>query len=122
MDKTRVKEDKEKQEEVTGSTAASTGNEQSDNVKEKVDEPQMENAGDPAAENEMIKLKDEIAGARDKYIRLYSEFENFRRRTAKGRSRSGSPEPKGGEPFWMSRTRPVRVGYRPTIYPGSSIS
>src|SRR5688572_14824847 len=29
------------------------------------------------------KLKEELAAAKDKYIRLYSEFENFRRRTAK---------------------------------------
>jgi molecular chaperone GrpE len=33
--------------------------------------------------SELAKLKDEIAGAKDKYLRLYSEFENFRRRTAK---------------------------------------
>lgn len=83
MDKTQVKEDKEKQDEVTENTAASTGTEQSDNANEQVDEPQTENTKDSAAENEMITLKEEIAGARDKYIRLYSEFENFRRRTAK---------------------------------------
>lgn len=29
------------------------------------------------------KLQDELAEAKDKYLRLYSEFENFRRRTAK---------------------------------------
>jgi molecular chaperone GrpE len=29
------------------------------------------------------KLQDELAEAKDKYIRLYSEFENFRRRTTK---------------------------------------
>lgn len=33
--------------------------------------------------NEVKKLQDEVAEAKDKYIRLYSEFENFRRRTAK---------------------------------------
>lgn len=31
------------------------------------------------------KAKDELAEARDKYLRLYAEFENFRRRTAKER-------------------------------------
>ncbi len=31
----------------------------------------------------MIKLTEELEGAKDKYIRLYSEFENFRKRTAK---------------------------------------
>lgn len=32
---------------------------------------------------ELAKLKEEVAGSKDKYLRLYSEFENFRRRTAK---------------------------------------
>lgn len=32
---------------------------------------------------EFSKTKDELAEAKDKYLRLYSEFENFRRRTAK---------------------------------------
>ena len=31
----------------------------------------------------VAKLKEELEGARDKYIRLYTEFENFRKRTAK---------------------------------------
>lgn len=33
--------------------------------------------------SEIEKLQLEVADAKDKYIRLYSEFENFRRRTAK---------------------------------------
>jgi molecular chaperone GrpE len=33
--------------------------------------------------DELQKLKEELAGSKDKFIRLYSEFENFRRRTAK---------------------------------------
>ena len=32
---------------------------------------------------EIFNLKAELAEAKDKYLRLYSEFENFRRRTAK---------------------------------------
>lgn len=36
-----------------------------------------------AADTETAKLKSEVAEAKDKYIRLYSEFENFRRRTTK---------------------------------------
>jgi molecular chaperone GrpE len=35
------------------------------------------------ADVEITKLKAEVAEAKDKYIRLYSEFENFRRRTTK---------------------------------------
>lgn len=34
---------------------------------------------------EIERLKTELAEAKDKYLRLYSEFENFRRRTAKER-------------------------------------
>ena len=33
--------------------------------------------------SELEKAKAEIEASKDKYIRLYSEFENFRRRTAK---------------------------------------
>lgn len=45
---------------------------------EPVIEPTKETAADP-----MKKLQDELAEAKDKYIRLYAEFENHRRRTAK---------------------------------------
>lgn len=33
--------------------------------------------------DELTKLQDELAESKDKYLRLYSEFDNFRRRTAK---------------------------------------
>lgn len=36
-----------------------------------------------AADAELLKVQEELAASKDKYIRLYSEFENFRRRTAK---------------------------------------
>ena len=42
----------------------------------------------PAASNEPSveeKLRDELAQANDKYLRLYAEFDNFRRRTTKER-------------------------------------
>jgi molecular chaperone GrpE len=45
-----------------------------------------ENTAESAEENdnkEIVKLQAELASSKDKYIRLYSEFENFRRRTAK---------------------------------------
>jgi molecular chaperone GrpE len=38
---------------------------------------------DESGQNETQKLQLEIAEQKDKYLRLYSEFENFRRRTAK---------------------------------------
>ena len=34
-------------------------------------------------ESELEKLKEELAGMKDKYLRLVAEFDNFRRRTAK---------------------------------------
>ncbi len=40
-------------------------------------------APEQAINDEVGKLKEELAGSKDKFIRLYSEFENFRRRTAK---------------------------------------
>lgn len=36
-----------------------------------------------AGSNDLKKAQDELADAKDKYLRLYSEFENFRRRTAR---------------------------------------
>jgi len=36
-----------------------------------------------AAENELKKVQDELADMKDKYLRLYSEFDNFRKRTAR---------------------------------------
>lgn len=37
----------------------------------------------PATEAELNRIKDELAEMKDKYLRLYSDFENFRRRTAR---------------------------------------
>lgn len=54
-------------------------NKESENVNEAAETTEQ-----PAADaSDVGKLKDELAGAKDKYLRLYSEFENFRRRTAK---------------------------------------
>jgi len=41
------------------------------------------NENDPGSE--LTKLQKELAEQKDKYLRLYSEFENFRRRTSKER-------------------------------------
>lgn len=38
---------------------------------------------EPKIQAELKKLQDELAESKDKFVRLYSEFENFRRRTAK---------------------------------------
>ena len=45
--------------------------------------PETANGADEVQSNELQKLQGEIAEQKDKFIRLYSEFENFRRRTAK---------------------------------------
>lgn len=51
--------------------------------------PEQAGAGSNRASEELKeqadlkKAQDELAEAKDKYLRLYSEFENFRRRTAK---------------------------------------
>lgn len=58
-----------------------------ENKEEMVDETQAAEQApttETASESsEVAKLKEEIAASKDKYLRLYSEFENFRRRTAK---------------------------------------
>ncbi len=48
-------------------------------------ENQVENSVDESngQSNEVLKLQNDLAEQKDKYLRLYSEFENFRRRTAK---------------------------------------
>ncbi|MFD0792212.1 nucleotide exchange factor GrpE [Mucilaginibacter litoreus] len=46
---------------------------------------------EPSAED---KLKDELAQANDKYLRLYAEFDNFRRRTIKEREEARKTEGK----------------------------
>jgi len=48
-------------------------------------EKAQESKEDQEEDNLVEKLKIEVQEAKDKYLRLYSEFENFRRRTAKER-------------------------------------
>lgn len=49
------------------------------------EETQEENSAEDQEEVAEDNLETELAEAKDKYLRLYSEFENFRRRTAKER-------------------------------------
>jgi len=69
MDKTHIKEQDENQEELV-----------SENASEPASEPAEKSSKE---QGEVAKLKEELAESKDKYLRLYSEFENFRRRTAK---------------------------------------
>ena len=58
---------------------------------------QEQAAGTETAENTLTaeeKLKDELSQANDKYLRLYAEFDNFRRRTIKEREDARKTEGK----------------------------
>lgn len=52
---------------------------------------EQETVATPSAED---KLKEELAQANDKYLRLYAEFDNFRRRTIKERAEARETEGK----------------------------
>ncbi|HEY0744017.1 MAG TPA: nucleotide exchange factor GrpE [Chryseosolibacter sp.] len=67
MENTQINEELEKKEEINAENTAAT---------------EQAGAEDQSAA-EVNKLKEEVANSKDKYLRLYSEFENFRRRTAK---------------------------------------
>ena len=43
----------------------------------------LSESGSEETDNQVLKLQNEIGEQKDKFIRLYSEFENFRRRTSK---------------------------------------
>jgi molecular chaperone GrpE len=72
MDKTEIKEDLENTNNIGGSEKS---------TQEGKAQNELTLEGDESGE--VTKLKDELGMAKDKYIRLYSEFENFRKRTAK---------------------------------------
>ena len=67
----------------------SKNEEQSSEVSVDQTEPQEEKSeasnSEELEKDETEKLQEELSESKDKYLRLYSEFENFRRRTAKER-------------------------------------
>ncbi len=67
MDNTQINEELEKNEEMTAENTAAS--------------EQFAQADQNSAE--LNRVREELASSKDKYLRLYSEFENFRRRTAK---------------------------------------
>ncbi len=71
MDKTQVGEDREEKDALTSENTAASGEsgQTADETGEEV--------------SELIKLREELAVSKDKYIRLYSEFDNYRKRTSK---------------------------------------
>lgn len=59
-----------------------------DNIEETNNTEETNNATEPEAaseESEIEKLKGELGEANDKYLRLYAEFDNYKRRTSKER-------------------------------------
>jgi molecular chaperone GrpE len=68
----------ENKDETTVSEEQSTIN--SEVVAETEEQTVVEN---DVVEEKTITIEDQLADAKDKYLRLYSDFENFRRRTAK---------------------------------------
>lgn len=87
MDKENLDE-KEMPESMDEETQAAEMGDQPENIEEikkeiENKEEASEEQEEAKEEGEIEKLKDELAESKDKYLRLYSEFENFRRRTAK---------------------------------------
>ncbi len=68
---------------------AEEDNTQQENIQEEVEqvnEATQSEVEEPIEEiSEVDKLKAEVAGLNDKYVRLYAEFDNFKRRTTKER-------------------------------------
>jgi len=73
-------EKKDQKEEIKNNDTAS-GQATAENTVEMAENVSEENSEEQLSETE--KLQGEIAAHKDKYLRLYSEFENFRRRTSK---------------------------------------
>lgn len=79
-------DNKEKEIQNKAEEAATEAEDAQANEKKEVNEDaDGSNTGDEHQEEltEVEKLENELKAANDKYLRLYSEFENFRRRTAK---------------------------------------
>ncbi|ASU34305.1 nucleotide exchange factor GrpE [Mucilaginibacter xinganensis] len=80
MLKKKKKEDSENTEDINGTL---------DGAGQEIDEQAAENAPSP-----VDTLKEELSLANDKYLRLYAEFDNFRRRTIKEREEARKLEGK----------------------------
>lgn len=82
LDKEKVENSEIAEDIETGKEEVSE--ESNENTEEKTEEEQQKEEG-TQEEDPVEKLQAEVQEAKDKYLRLYSEFENFRRRTAKER-------------------------------------
>ncbi len=60
--------------------------ENTENIKEEVENQEIDNVNETAENTEeTVNLEDEIAKEKDKFLRLFAEFENYKRRTSKER-------------------------------------
>lgn len=75
MDKTEIKKE----------DLENSNNDGSEKNSPEVTDQDIEMMAEGEESEAITKLKEELEGAKDKYLRLYSEFENFRKRTAKER-------------------------------------
>nr|WP_294945026.1 nucleotide exchange factor GrpE [uncultured Mucilaginibacter sp.] len=82
---------KKKENSETPEHTVEIANENSPGDEQEVAQQEETTEAAPSAED---KLKDELAQANDKYLRLYAEFDNFRRRTIKEREEARKTEGK----------------------------
>jgi molecular chaperone GrpE len=73
----------EQEKEITTDAASENSNENPVNETEQTDNTSTNE--EQKAEETPITLEQELAEAKDKYLRLYSDFENYKRRTSKER-------------------------------------
>ncbi len=73
MDKTEIKKE----------DLENSNNDGSEKNSPEVTDQDIEIMAEGEESEAITRLKEELEGAKDKYLRLYSEFENFRKRTAK---------------------------------------
>ncbi|WKN29834.1 nucleotide exchange factor GrpE [Porifericola rhodea] len=86
-------EEKNQQTETTAEESineqTATDNEQMNSTQEEADKASDNNNTNPddttAQDDTVKKLEEEVSAAKDKYLRLYAEFENYRKRTSKER-------------------------------------
>jgi len=83
---TEEKMEKNQDLDETNSQTQVEDKDQVENSEEEKESAEDNEASEPKAEmDDAEKLQQEVDAARDKYLRLFSEFENFRRRTARER-------------------------------------
>ena len=80
-----MKEDKEKEESTPEEVIKEeiVGDEKSENPEQDEERKEKHTKAKHHKEDKTVKIEEEIAQLNDKYLRLYSEFDNYRKRTIK---------------------------------------